>query len=192
MNKYLLLVLLLSACESDHQDLVLQPTVAQSDPDLSAYVIDSSVGSLNGIYVGMSESKLSSLGYPESRGAVILEGVEYVTVNVTLDDQVSLDFILDEGGKVDRFSTASSLVHDEQGVGVDTALYELKATYPKGRLLVGDEDGRFASFVNGSKVIFSLDKSKINDLCFDEPTEKCEIDEHKVKVERVVVSKYSG
>lgn len=192
MNKYLLLVLLLSACESGDRDLVLQSAVAQGDPDVGAYVIDSSVGSLKGIYVGMSESELSSLGYPESRGAVILEGEEYVTVNVALDEQVVLDCILDGDGSVDRFSTASLLVHDEQGVGVGTALHELKATYPKGRFLVGDEDGRFASFVNGSKVIFSLDKSKIDDLCFDEPTEKCEIDEQEVKVERVVVSKYAG
>lgn len=103
-----------------------------------------------------------------------MEGEEYVTVNVTLDGQVAIDCIL---GSVDRFSTASLLVRDEQGVGVGTALHELKATYPGGRLLVGDEDGRFASFVNGSKVVFSLEKSKIDDLCFDAPTEKCEIDE---------------
>ncbi|RNF86352.1 hypothetical protein EER27_02735 [Lysobacter psychrotolerans] len=152
------------------------------------YVIDSSVGSLKGIYVGMSESELSSLRYSESRGVANFEGEEFVTVNVALDGRVSLDCVLNEDGSVYRFSTVSPLVRDEKGLGVGTALYELKAAYPEGKFLVGDEDGRFASFVNGSRVIFSLGKERIDELCFDEPTAKCEVDEKGVKVERVVVS----
>lgn len=189
MNKCLVVVLLLSACESADRNLALRAAAAQGNPDVGEYVIDSSAGSLKGVYVGMSESDLSSLGYPQSRGSVILEGDEYVTVNVTLGEPVALDCTLDADGAVDRCSTDSLLVHDEKGAGVGTALNELKAMYPEGRLLIGDEDGRFASFVNGSKVIFALDKSRIDDLCFDDPTEKCEIDERKVKVERVVVGK---
>jgi hypothetical protein len=192
MNKCLFLVLLLSGCGPSDRDEVLRPAAAKGDTNLGAYVVDSSVGSLKGVYVGMSDSQLSSLGYPLSRGAINLEGDEYVTVNVTLGEQVALDCILDGDGSVERFSTASLLVRDEQGVGVGTPLYELKAKYPKGRVLVGDEDGRYASFVNGSKVIFSLDTTKIDDLCFDDPTRKCDIDERKVKVERIVVSKNAG
>lgn len=178
------LIFLLCACGSNDQELGVK-----SDP--GAYVIDSFSGSLKGIHLGMSESELSSLSYPKSRGSVILEGDEYVTINVELAGPVVLECILDGAGNVYKFSTTSALVRDENGFGVGTPLHELKAKYPDGKSLVGDEDGRFASFVNGSKVIFSLDKRNIADVCFDEPTEKCEIDD-KIEVDEVVVSRYAN
>ncbi|MBX9402278.1 hypothetical protein K4L06_13265 [Lysobacter sp. BMK333-48F3] len=190
MNKYLFLLLFLTSCGSGDRKIPSQPAAVRNDSNVGAYVVDSAMGRLNGVYVGMSEFELSSLRYPESRGVVRLEGDDYVAIDVSIDGKVPIECILAGDGSVERFSTASSLVHDERGIGVGATVRELKMAYPAGRLLVGDEDGRFARFVNGSKVVFSLDKSKIDDVCFDNPVEKCKVDEQGVKVERVVVNRH--
>lgn len=187
MNRYLFVfVVLLSACTGDggveSQTRVIQKISSQGD-----YMINSSSGSLGGIYVGMSQSELSSMRYPQSHGSSLLEGEGYEVVKVTLG-QVEIDCILDEKGDVHRFSTYSILVRDERGSGVGTRVAELKEKYPGGKILIGDEDGRFASFVNGSRVIFVLDQNSIDDSCFNDLEKKCELDEQGVKVKQFVVS----
>lgn len=177
----------LSACGSQGQHGG-QADVVESTS--AHYVVDSAAGSLRGIYVDMSQEELSSLGYPTSTGSVVLEGDEYTTVDVELDEQIVIEGLIDFSGHLYQFSTTSESVRDERGVGVGTSLLELRQSYPEGRLFVGDEDGRYASFVNGSKVIFFLEKDLIDDACFDEPSKKCEVND-QVKVEKLVVNRFT-
>ncbi|MCX7557739.1 hypothetical protein OS187_13100 [Xanthomonadaceae bacterium JHOS43] len=156
-----------------------------------AYVIDSSIGSLEGVRVGMTEDELMDLAYDKSRGLVNLEGDEYLEVQVNLGGDVFVDCLFHDS-ELYQFSTVSRLVQDENGLGVGATLLQLKEKYPNGRLLVGDEDGRFASFLSGSKVLFFLGKDGFDDLCFDAQAQECEYNDRKVTVEKVIVSKHGS
>lgn len=180
-------LILLSACGADDRGWESQAKILPKIPSQDSYIVNSSAGSLGEIYAGMSKSELSSMRHPQSHGSALLEGEEYEVVKVTLW-QVEIDCILDEKGNVHRFSTYSILVRDERGAGVGTRVAELKEKYPGGKVLIGDEDGRFASFVNGSRIIFVLDQNSIDDSCFNDLEKKCELDEKGVKVKQLVVS----
>lgn len=152
----------------------------------SSYEINSSRGSLKDIHVGMSESELLSLNHPGSRRSVVLEGDEYPVIDLKIGDNITLECLI-ATGKLYSFSTTAINVRDENNAGVGTSLSELKISYPKGKVAIGDEDGRYANFINGSRVVFQLDQSEIDRKCFDAPQSACAVDE-RTKVVKVVVN----
>ena len=156
-----------------------------------AYVINSSAGVLDGIRVGMTEDELMALAYDKSRSLVNLEGDEYLEIRVNLGGDVLVDCLFHDS-ELYQFSTTSGIIRDEHGLGVGATLLQLREKYPNGRLVIGDEDGRFANFVSGSKVLFFLGRGGFDDTCFDSPEKKCDHDDQKVKVEKVTVSKYGN
>lgn len=187
MNFYLMFSLLL--CGVGCSGAML-PNSADPQPS-RAYVIDSSVGSLEGVRVGMTEDELMDLAYDKSKSLVNLEGDEYLEVRVNFGGDVFVDCLFHDS-ELYQFSTTSGFVQDENGLGVGATLLQLKEKYPNGRLLVGDEDGKFASFASGSKVLFFLDIDGFDDLCFDAPVQECKYNDRKVTVEKVTVSKYGS
>jgi hypothetical protein len=51
----------------------------------------------------------------------------------------------------------------------------LKAAYPDGRLVTGNEDGYdYANFVNRSKVVFEMDVDALPQACFHDETNRCD------------------
>lgn len=157
-------------------------------PDDPSYVIDSSVGSLADLFVGMTESELMSIKRPMVQRTIIQEGDAYKVVSVTLGDGVVVDCVFDLQGILHRFSSTSRKVHDADGSGVGTSLSELKRRFPKGRLVMGEEDARYINFVSGSRVLFELDQAGIRDSCFDASEHACDIADD-VKVVRIVVNR---
>lgn len=151
----------------------------------TSYEINSSQGSLKDIRIGMSESELLSLNHRSSRRSVFLEGDEYPVIDLKIGDNITLECLF-ASGKLYRFSTTASNVRDEKNAGVGTSLSELKLAYPKGKTLVGDEDGRYANFINGTKVVFQLDQGRIDQKCFD-ASRGCHVDE-QTKVVGIVVN----
>lgn len=162
--------------------------VPQSAPQRNAnfLTIDSSVGELSGIRAGMSEGELLSLGYPSSRRTIVLEGDEYVVIDINLTDEIVIESLI-SSGKVYSFSSTSAMTRDERSVGVGSTLAELKSAYPKGKALVGSADGDYFNFVNGSKIVFNMDRSKLDPRCFDYKEEACDV-QPSSKVIRVVVN----
>jgi len=182
-NFAFMLGLILVACDASNGEVISQ--VGKSS-DKEEVRINSSLGTLADIRTGMTEEELWSLGYPSSRRSVVLEGDEYKVVDVVISDDVSVECLLD-AGIVELFSITSAAVRDENGMGVGSSLFELKNAYPQGKVLVGDEDGRYASFVYGSRVVFELDQDAIDLQCFEPRQVGCDIDPN-TEVVRVVVN----
>lgn len=179
----LVLALMLAACGVSSEGGMPQRESANKE---DFFGIESSLGTFAGIHVGMAEDDLLSLGYPVSHRSVVLEGDEYAIVDVTIKEDVNVECLLDSG-RVEKFSVTANSVRDENAVGVGSKLSELRHAYPQGRLLVGDEDGRYANFVNGSRVVFELDQEGIDLRCFESPGVSCDIDPD-TEVVRVVVN----
>jgi hypothetical protein len=183
----LLLAVLLSACGAQSQGA--RPGVAEANQ--KAYVIDSLLGRVGDIHLGMSESELIALGYPAVRKPVVLEGDSYVEIDVKISERAALACLFDSSGSLYRFSTTSVAVRDEHGSGVGIMLRDLKQRNPAGKVLIGDEDGRYANFITGSKVIFQLDQNRIGDTCFDASAQGCDIDD-QTAVTKLVVDRYAN
>lgn len=181
-NFAFMLVLILTACGASNGEVISQEGKSS---DKGGASINSSLGSLADIRTGMTEEDLLSLGYPSSRRSVVLEGDEYTVVDVAISKDVSVECLFDSG-KVEFFSVTAVAVRDEKGMGVGSSLFELKHAYPQGKVLIGDEDGRYANFVNESRVVFELDQDAIDLQCFESHQEACDIDS-SIEVVRVVV-----
>lgn len=149
------------------------PTTSTAfEANSASFVIDSRKGCLAGICTGMTESALIALGYVSSRRSVILEGDAYTIIDVSIGEGTAVEALLDSGS-VDRFSITSPLVRVEEGIGVGVSLAKLKEVFEDGRLFVGEADGRFANFVNGTRVVFELDRDAFSSACFDARVATC-------------------
>lgn len=113
-----------------------------------------------------------ALGLPTTSRSVIQEGDSYEVIDAMIGIGVSVECLIDSG-QIYSLTVTSQLVRDEKGMGVGSTLSELRGSYPSGRLLVGEEDGRFANFVNGSKVVFALQQEAIDPTCFEPMSTEC-------------------
>lgn len=179
-----LLVLALSAC-GDHGEGVADADLGQK----GVLRIDSSIGEVGGVAVDSNQARLESLGLPLSRRTINMEGDEYQVVDIEISEEVVVSCLLDLAGSVHEISSNSRKLRDERGAGVGNTLSELKKIYPNGTLLVGAADARFANFINGTKLIFALDQSGIDESCFETGERECEIDE-ATEVSEIRISRY--
>ncbi|NYF36572.1 hypothetical protein [Stenotrophomonas sp. JAI102] len=148
--------------------------------------INSSLGSVANIRTGMSSADLSALGLPMRFRSVLMEGDSYAVVDAVIESGAVVECLM-ESGKVYSLTVTSPLPRDEEGMGVGSTLSELRATYPAGRLLIGDEDGSFANFVNGTNVVFGLRQDMFDPKCFDSMAMEC-AEPKEVAVVKVVVN----
>ena len=123
---------------------------------------------------GMSHDQLLALNRPIQARSVRLEGDEYQALDLILDDGMVAECLMIDG-KVERISTRSSLLRDEKNLGVGSHLSDLRGAYPSGDVIVGDDEGRYANFINGSNVVFELDTTVIGIDCFDGQRDPCEL-----------------
>lgn len=175
-------VLMLAACGAASQG----PTPrAVDEGSTDALMIDTSAGKVGDIRIGMTEAELATLGHAMTRRSIMMEGDEYPVIDVAIREGVIAECLLD-AGKVERCSTRSPGLRDEQGLGVGSRYSGLMHAYPKGKLLIGDEEGRYANFVTGSRVVFELDRKNIDLRCFDPGASPCDVDPGTA-VARIVV-----
>ena len=137
----------------------------------------------------MTKDQLVATGHAITERSVMLEGEEYVVLDVSLREGSGVECWLDDG-RIERLRTAAEGIKDEKGVGVGSTLAALRSAYPSGRLVTGEEDGRhYANFVDRSKVVFEMDTDTLPQACFDNDSAGCDA-RQDLRVRSVVV--YSG
>lgn len=148
--------------------------------------IDASSGSLAGLRIGMTKGQLFAAGNSIIDRSVMQEGDEYIVMDVSLPGGLAVECWFDQG-RIERLRTISKGLVDEKGIGVGSTLAALKAAYPDGRLVTGNEDGRrYANFVNRSRVVFEMDMAGLPQECFNDESAECEVHQD-LRVHGVVV-----
>ncbi|MEN5367435.1 hypothetical protein ABE571_13670 [Stenotrophomonas sp. TWI273] len=183
---WLMMLVACSPAPSDVRDLAKQ-TPTEAVPLVAG--IDASSGSLAGLRIGMTKDQLFAAGNPIIKRSVMQEGDDYIVMDVSLPDGLVVECWFDQG-RIEKLRTISEGLLDEKGVGVGSTLVALKAAYPDGRLVTGNEDGRrYANFVNRSRVVFEMDMAGLPQACFHDESKECEVHPN-LRVHGVVL--YSG
>ena len=169
------LAMMLAACSPAPSDVL---EVAKHAPieaaPLVAAGIDASYGSIAGLRTGMTKDQLVATGYAIIERSVMQEGDEYVVMDVSLRDGLIVECWFDDG-RIERLRTTAEGMSDEKGIGVGSTLAALKAAYPGGRLITGNEDGRrYANFINRSRVVFEMDMDALPQACFHDESVGCD------------------
>lgn len=173
-----------SITSCDLKPLGDKPLVASQTVDETR--INTSLGAVGRIQTGMTESDLDRLGYPSKRSEVTLEGDTYTSIRLEIGEGKHVDCLF-ASGLVDSISISSSGIVDESDIGVGSTLGRLREANPEGKLLIGDADGRFANFVNGTKVVFQMDQRSLQSTCFEYEADSCEVGP-ETKVVGIVVN----
>ena len=162
---------------------------AETEEESDNYIIDSQAGSVAGIAVGMTEAQIRESGWPYETRTKNLEGDEYKIYDISLADGVVLSCTLDFENTVYSIESSSAGVRDEYGLGVDSSLRELKEFYAGGRFIKGNEEGRYANFLTGTRLIFRFDHEELDDSCFDYRQE-CAVDD-SIAVRSISIGLYT-
>lgn len=164
-------VLILTACAVSDQTSASEVI----EEKINHFEIDSELGKIGNIAVGMAEAEVLALSHPKVRRIINKEGEKYVEIDLTIAKDVVVTCLFDQTGRVYEISTSSSAISDMYGLGVGSTLREIEKKYPSGVLWVGEADARYANFVTGTAVIFRMDRSGIDDRCFDQARAQCQI-----------------
>lgn len=185
-------ILLANGCNSSEAAKVAQgaPGIgAEAAGERIVYVIDSEAGGVAGIAVGMTETELREAGWPYEARTEIQEGDEYKIYDIRLTADAWLECTLDLENILAGIESRSSEVRDKHGLGVGSTLGELKQAYPSGRMIKGIAEGRYASFVTDTRLIFRFDPNDLDDACFDHRQE-CAIDD-SMAVQAIAIGRYA-
>lgn len=153
-----------------------------------SFIIDSQTGSVAGVFIGMTEAQIRESGWPFETRLQILEGDEYTVYDIRLAEGVYLKCIIYPENTVYSIESSTSGIKDQYELGVGSKLSELKNSYPSGRLISGNAEGRYASFVTGTRLIFRFNHNDLDESCFDH-RQKCIVDEN-IMVEVVDIGHY--
>jgi hypothetical protein len=146
----------------------------EAAPFAAAASIDASHGSIADLRTGMTTGQLVATGHAIIKRYVMQEGDEYIVMDVSLRDGMVVECWFDSGW-IERLRTTAEDIRDEKGMGVGSTLDALKAAYPGGRLVTGNEDGRsYANFVNRSRVVFEMDMGSLPQACFHDENVGCD------------------
>lgn len=167
--------LLLAACSPSPSDVLEVAKHESAESALLAEVgIDASNGSIAGLRTGMTKAQLVATGHAIIKRSVMQEGDEYDVMDVSLRDGLIVECWFDDG-RIERLRTTAEGMSNEKGVGVGSTLAMLQAAYPDGRLITGNEDGRsYANFINGSRVVFEMDRDALPQACFHDESVGCD------------------
>lgn len=159
--------LLLTACSPAPSGVLAGAKHAPIEAtSLATADIDASHGSIAGLRIGMTKDQLVATGYTIIERLVMQEGDEYVVMDVSLGSDAIIECWFDDG-RIERLRTTAEGMSDDKGIGVGSTLAELKAAYPGGRLITGNEDGRrYANFVSHSNVVFEMDMDALPQAFF--------------------------
>ena len=157
--------------------------------DSNRYVVDSEAGSVAGIVVGMTEAQIRESGWPYETRFENLEGDEYKIYDIRLTGGALLKLTLDLENTLYRIESSSVEIRDEHGLGVGSTLSKLKDSYPDGRFIKGNAEGRYANFLTGTRLIFYFNPDDLIRTCFEE-IGNCPVDE-SIMVETVAIGRYS-
>jgi len=168
--------LMLTACSPAPSGVLEETKHAPMEAtSLAPADIDASHGSIAGLRIGMTKDQLVATGYPIIERSVMQEGDEYVVMDVSSGDVVIIECWFDDG-RVERLRTTAEGMSDQRGLGIGSTLAELKAAYPGGRLIVGNEDGRrYANFISHSRVVFEMDMEALPQACFHDENVGCDM-----------------
>lgn len=144
----------------------------QEQPPL--WSLNTSTGEVAGVIPGVPLLDVRHLGFCQKSEMVQMEGDEYEQVTLYLGQSTMLRLLADLDGTLYRISTEANTVKDERGLGVGSSVEDLIAAYPSGRLYFLLEEGApQVKYINGSKVSFVFDPSRLSTQCFI-PGEICE------------------
>ncbi|MCC4601678.1 hypothetical protein [Xanthomonas melonis] len=136
--------------------------------------LDTIHGSIADLRVSMTREQLVATGHPIIERSVMQEGDEYIVIEVLLHKDLVIECWFDGGG-IERLRTTAKGISDERGISVGSTLAMLKTSYPGGRLITGNEDGRrYANFINNSRVVFEMELGALPQACFSEEHLECE------------------
>ncbi len=189
---WIFVLLCTSGCNANEAAEVVQNASAVSAEAMEesvSYVIDSDAGGVAGISVGMTETELRETGWPYETRTEIQEGDEYKIYAIRLAGGARLKCTLDLENILARIESSSSEIHDKHGLGAGSSLSELKQAYPSGRLSKGVAEGRYASFVTGTRLIFRFDHDDLDETCFDYRQE-CTINE-SIAVQSITIGRHA-
>jgi hypothetical protein len=178
------IVLFLTACGVSDQTSASEGIKEK----INHFEIDSGLGKIDNIAVGMAEAEVMALRYPKVTRIINKEGEKYLVIDLAIAKGVVVACLFDQTGRVYEISTSSSAIGDMYGLGVGSTLREIEKKYPSGVLWVGEADGPYANFVTGTAIIFRLDRSGIDDRCFDQTRAQCQI-KKTTTVSQVVVGR---
>lgn len=167
-----------TTCVSIALSLAISSTQAQirSDAELPQKMAISRSGEIGEISPGMSQEKFIKVAKSYLRSRVIEEGDEYDRIDAHIGHGIIIEATFDENGNLARYLTKSELITDASGSGPGTTLATLRIRNPKGRFIMGDEDGRYANFYTPSSlIVFEIDRTQIPLDCFD-PGSLCVVD----------------
>ncbi len=170
---------LLNGCAAKNFSLGDAGSGAETEQKRTSYVINSDRGSVAGIEIGMSEDELRQAGWPYEKRTEIQEGDEYKIYDIRFAGDAWVECTLNLENVLARIESKSSEVRDRNGLGAGSTLRELRQGYPLGRLIKGIAEGRYVSFVTGTRLIFRFDPKNLEEACFDYRQE-CVIDEGMV------------
>lgn len=163
-----------------------QRTASTKSPKGAVQVAASGdVESFYGIPIALTVSGLRRLPYRVVRGQEIGEGDLQTYYTITARQGITVRVVFSSIGKLYLAESKSSNAVGPRGIGVGSSLSEVEATWPKGKLLYGSEDGQFVTFDTGTNLLYVFDPRDMPDAAFGHP--RIKVTPPNLKVTRVRV-----
>lgn len=121
----------------------------------------------HGVPIRLSVSDVRSLPYGSVLSEETIQGDTYVVAKVAADRLVEIKVTFDDKGQSYMSETASSNAIGPRNIRVGSTLLEVKAAWPSGRLVYGDEDGRYVTFSTGTNVKYGFNPAEMPPGAFD-------------------------
>ena len=138
-----------------------------SDPSRVVFDSNQDVQRFYGIPIDLTLADLKRLRFPTKVRYERGEDSQYSVYRVSAHDGVHIELTFDSDGKLSRADTKSSKAIGPKGIRVGSLLSEVRSAWPNGKLLYGNEDGAFVTFVTGTNVLYLFDPNEMPPQAFD-------------------------